>query len=50
MKVSSTMPLSEKDFKAVVVNGKVNKIGIEFFDSAMEAQASYKLNKKDWDF
>lgn len=48
MKVSSTVPLPEKDFKVVVKNGRVEKIGIEFFDSAMEAQALYKLNKSDW--
>ena len=48
MKVSSTIPLPDKDFKAVVKNGKVEKVGIEFFDSAMEAQALYKLNKDDW--
>lgn len=49
MKVSSTIPLPEKDFKAVVHNGRVDKVGIEFFDDALEAQALYKLNKKDWD-
>ena len=48
MKVSSTLPLPEKDFKAVVEDGLVKKVGIEFFDSAMEAQALYKLNQKDW--
>lgn len=48
MKVSSTIPLPEKDFKAVVKNGEVKAVGIEFFDSAMEAQALYKLNKADW--
>lgn len=48
MKVSSTLPLPDKDFKAVVENGRVYKVGIEFFDFAMEAQALYKLNKKDW--
>jgi len=48
MKVSSTIPLPEKDFKAVVRNGKIEKIGVEFFDNAMEAQALYKLNKTDW--
>ena len=48
MKVSSTLPLPEKDFKAVVKAGRIEKIGIEFFDSAMEAQALYKLNKSDW--
>ena len=48
MKVSSTIPLPEKDFKAVVHNGRVKKVGVEFFTDAMEAQALYKLNKKDW--
>lgn len=48
MKVSSTLPLPEKDFKAVVCDGKVKKVGVEFFESAMEAQALYKLNKPQW--
>lgn len=48
MKVSSTISLPEKDFKAVVHNGKVEKIGIEFFTDAMEAQALYKMDKADW--
>ena len=48
MKVSSTLPLPEKDFKAVIDNGQVKAVGVEFFDKAMEAQALYKLNKKDW--
>jgi len=48
MKVSSTIALPDKDFKAVVVDGLVKAVGIEFFESVMEAQALYKLNKKDW--
>lgn len=48
MTVSSTLPLPEKDFKAVVKDGMVMKVGIEFFNEAMEAQALYKLNKEDW--
>lgn len=48
MKVSSTLELPDKDFKAVIKDGRVQAVGIEFFDSAMEAQALYKLNKKDW--
>ncbi len=48
MKVSSTIPLPEKDFKAVVYDGLVKKVGVEFFTDAMEAQALYKLNKNDW--
>ena len=48
MKVSSTLPLPDKDFKAVVKDGLVKAVGIEFFDSAMEAQALYKINAADW--
>ena len=48
MKVSSTVPLPEKDFKAVVRGGRVAKVGVEFFEEAMEAQAMYKLNREDW--
>lgn len=48
MKVSSTISLPEKDFKAVVMDGRVVKVGVEFFTDAMEAQALYKLNKNDW--
>ncbi len=48
MTVSSTLPLPEKDFKAVARDGCVEKVGIEFFESAMAAQPLYKLLKKDW--
>ena len=48
MKVSSTVPLPEKDFKAVVADGQVLKVGVEFFDSAVEAQALYKLKQFEW--
>lgn len=48
MTVSSTLPLPEKDFKAVVRDGMVMKVGVEFFNEAMEAQALYKLLKNDW--
>ena len=48
MAVSSTVPLPEKDFKAVVRDGRIQKIGIEFFENAMAAQPLYKLNKGDW--
>ncbi len=48
MKVSSTTPLPEKDFKAVIKDGMVRKVGVNFFDDAMEAQALYKLNLADW--
>ncbi len=48
MTVSSTLPLPEKDFKAVVRNGMVMKVGVEFFNEAMEAQALYHLKQEDW--
>lgn len=48
MTVSSTLPLPEKDFKAVVQDGQVEKVGIEFFESAMAAQPLYKLKAADW--
>lgn len=48
MTVSSTLPLPEKDFKAVIKDGRVLKVGVEFFDQAWEAQALYKLFRDDW--
>ncbi len=48
MAVSSTQPLPEKDFKAVTENGIVHKVGTEFFTDAVETQALYHLQKKDW--
>jgi len=48
MTVSTTLPLPEKDFKAVVDGGVVQKVGIEFFDQAVAAQALYRLKKADW--
>ena len=48
MAVSSTLPLPEKDFKAVIKDGCIQKVGIEFFDNAMAAQPLYKILKDDW--
>lgn len=48
VKVSSTLPLPVKDFKALVINGIVKSIGVDIFNSAVESQPVYKLNKKDW--
>lgn len=52
MTVSSTLPLPEKDFKAVIEGNeetaKVVKVGIDFFDNAMAAQPLYKLTHEDW--
>lgn len=48
MVVSSTKELPEKDFKAVVCNNKISKIGIEFFNEAVAAQPLYFLTRGDW--
>lgn len=48
MAVSSTLPLPEKDFKAVTKDGIVHKVGIEFLNDAMATQALYHLRKEDW--
>lgn len=49
MKVSSTLSLPEKDFKAVVRDGLVKKVGVEYFEEAVEAQALYHLMPGEWD-
>lgn len=49
MTASSTLPLPEKDFKAVVHNGRIEKVGIEFFTDSLAAQPLYKLRKDEWD-
>ena len=48
MAVSTTLPLPEKDFKAVLRNGQIVKVGIEFFDEAVAAQPLYRLRREDW--
>lgn len=49
MTISTTLPLPEKDFKAVVKDGRINKIGVDFFNEAVTAQPLYKLLKSDWE-
>ena len=48
MVVSSTVPLPQKDFKAVIRNDRIVKVGINFFDGAFVAQPLYKLFRRDW--
>ncbi|MFG6340127.1 MAG: phosphoenolpyruvate mutase [Lachnospiraceae bacterium] len=48
MAVNPRMELPEKDFKAVVKDGYIKSVGIEFFWDAMAAWPLYKLNKADW--
>lgn len=48
MTVSSAVSLPEKDFKAVVHNGRIDKVGVEFFEDAVAAQPLYKIKRDDW--
>lgn len=48
MTVSASLELPEKDFKAVVHFGHIEKVGIEFFNDAVAAQPLYKILKEDW--
>ena len=48
MTVSSSIELPQKDFKAVIKDGCISKIGIEYFNEAVAAQPLYKLLKADW--
>ena len=40
--------LPEKDFKAVLQDGKIIKVGVDFFENAVMAQPLYKLKKEQW--
>lgn len=50
MAVSTTIPLPEKDFKAVLKCGReyITAIGIEYFNDAVAAMPLYKLLEHDW--
>lgn len=48
MAVSSTVSLPEKDFKAVISDGMIRAVGIQFFESALAAQPLYLLQSADW--
>lgn len=49
MVTDTTKPLPPKDFKAVVFDGKIHRVGVdEFGEGACYAQPLYKLLKKDW--
>lgn len=50
MTVSSTVPLPEKDFKGVIRDGKIDKIGVDCFNDSLTAQPLYKVKKDDWEF
>ena len=48
MAVSTTQDLPIKDFKAVIKNGLIHRVGIEFVNDAVAAQALYNLKREDW--
>ncbi len=48
MTVSSSLPLPEKDFKAVIKDGRIAAVGTGFFDSALAAQPLYRFAAEDW--
>lgn len=48
MAISTALTLPKKDFKAVISDGRISKIGIEFFNDAVAAQPLYKLTQEDW--
>lgn len=48
MAVSSTQPIPAKDFKAVIREGRIDCIGIEFFQDVLAAQPFYKMYYNEW--
>lgn len=47
--VDRLLPLSEKDFKARIENGRVKTIGVNFFgNDCVACQPAYKLNQSDF--
>ena len=48
MAVSSALPVPEKDFKAVIRDGRIEKVGVEFFKDVLAAQPLYVLKREDW--
>ena len=48
MTVSSTKPLPEKDFKAIIECGKIKAIDVNRFDDALSAQPLYRFNRTDF--
>lgn len=49
MIVSSTTPLPQKDFKALIIDDQIKSVGIDIFENAVTAQPFYKLLRKDWE-
>lgn len=49
MAVSSAVDLPEKDFKAVLKDGTIQAVGIEFMENAIAAQPLYHFCKTAWE-
>ena len=47
--VDASLALPDKDFKAVISDGRVIRIGVEFFDDAVACQPLYRLDASDWE-
>ncbi len=47
--VDASLPLPDKDFKAVVIGGQVRRIGVEFFDDALACQPLYRFDAPSWE-
>lgn len=48
MAVSFKNELPEKDFKAVIQDGRITKIGVDLFHEAVSAQPLYILKRSEW--
>ncbi len=48
MAVSLGAALPEKDFKAVVREGRIRKVGVTYFEEAVAAQPLYLMKRNDW--
>jgi phosphoenolpyruvate phosphomutase len=46
--VQSGLPLPGKDFKAQLTGGRVKRVGVDVWESAVACQPLYKLNRFDW--
>lgn len=49
MAVSSTAQLPEKDFKAVIKDGRIQAVGIEFMYHCVAAQPLYHFSREAWE-
>lgn len=48
MVVDGNMELPDKDFKAVLKEGYITQVGVEFFEDAVAAQPLYRFKRNDW--